>query len=120
MSDIHRSSSAVSSRGNLNRTTCWTRAIANPLEELEVLAHLPVGDLAEESVDLGALHHQHVVDEHVPERATEERVRGQRVDRLPERPWELLENRLVHIDESVALSELRAWYGLDLAALAGS
>lgn len=38
----------------------------------------------------------------------------------PERPWELLDNRYVSSDESVPLSEQRAWYPLPLAAMSGS
>ncbi len=37
-----------------------------------------------------------------------------------DRPWELLANRLVGGDDSIPLSEQRAWYSLDLAAVADS
>src|ERR1700722_733556 len=91
---IRSSSPASSGRGKLNRTMCCSVTM-HPSEELEVLAHLPVGDLLalwrrviglcrRIPGQLGPFHHQQVVDESFSERLTIKLVLVKYADRFLE------------------------------------
>ena len=57
------------------------------LEELKVLSHLPIGDFAQESIDLISLHHSEEINETIAKLLTKERILFKRIRGFPETLW---------------------------------